>query len=127
MWIAEGQEQMLDGARLVARRAREGGVRVGWVEFEGMPHSWPLLLPGFPQAGMVWEMWGRVAKEFVSGEGGLDWCEKALRVGVEDLEIVGLDWGCLGDLGVDDARRLMWEKVRGREDYSGKSGGKAML
>ncbi|KAL8846533.1 MAG: hypothetical protein Q9221_008385 [Calogaya cf. arnoldii] len=44
MWFAVGDEQFVDAARTVARRAAQQGVQVDWMQFEAMPHCFPLLL-----------------------------------------------------------------------------------
>ncbi|KAL8958170.1 MAG: hypothetical protein Q9193_004718 [Seirophora villosa] len=49
MWFAVGEEQFVDAARAVARRAAQQGVQVDWVQFEAMPHCFATL-PGLDTA-----------------------------------------------------------------------------
>ncbi|KAI4096957.1 MAG: hypothetical protein LQ344_000760 [Seirophora lacunosa] len=59
MWFAVGEEQFVDAARAVARRAAQQGVQVDWVQFEAMPHCFATL-PGLDitwQAKICMQKW----------------------------------------------------------------------
>lgn len=44
IWFAVSKEQFVDGAKVIARRAVERGVRIELVQFQAMPHCFAALL-----------------------------------------------------------------------------------
>ena len=52
MWFAVGEVSVLDGCKIVAKRASEQGVFTVWEEYEDMPHIFPYL-PGIRQTPQV--------------------------------------------------------------------------
>ncbi|KAL8773847.1 MAG: hypothetical protein Q9209_001277 [Squamulea sp. 1 TL-2023] len=59
MWFAVGEEQFVDSAKVVARRAIEQGVQVDWLQFQAMPHYFAALpgLSSTPQAKLCMQQW----------------------------------------------------------------------
>jgi acetyl esterase/lipase len=66
MWLAVGgEERGLDGNKAVASRAARSSVPVTWVQYEGMPHEWMILLRKLSQAKHCFDSWGEAILRFV--------------------------------------------------------------
>ncbi len=50
MWLCTGEELLTDEDRIVASRAVSQGVKVGFEEYEAMPHCFAMLLPSLESA-----------------------------------------------------------------------------
>ena len=68
MWLACGEESVLDSNKVIARRAAGQGVRVQWEEYASMPHIFPLLpgLEGTPQAQACLRSWASFLTRCIS-------------------------------------------------------------
>ena len=73
MWFGSGDEQFVDGARAVARRAAAQHVDVTWVTFEAMPHDWSTL-PGLSRSRQSDELFKRMAA----------FCQECIRTSSQD-------------------------------------------
>ena len=67
MWFAVGEEQFVDGANAIARRAEGQGVSVTWLQFEALPHCFATLpvLNRSPQADMCFRRWAEFCQRSV--------------------------------------------------------------
>lgn len=94
LWFALGEERMVDAAKLVAQNAAQQGVRVQWLEFEAMPHNWPMLFPTFWQSERCMQEWASVCLSFRQGDKIPDRAERVRTDGQsenQDLrQLIGL-------------------------------------
>ncbi|KAL9605966.1 MAG: hypothetical protein Q9179_000857 [Wetmoreana sp. 5 TL-2023] len=67
LWFALGEERMIDAAKVVAQNADQQGVVVQWLEFEAMPHNWPMLFPKFWQSARCMQEWASACSSFAQG------------------------------------------------------------
>ena len=67
MWMAYGQEQLLDEGRVLFKLATASGVPVVWEYYEAMPHAFPTLpiLRELPQADRAYRSRGEFCKACV--------------------------------------------------------------
>lgn len=70
MYIAVGsKERLIDAAKVLRQQAAGQGVEVLWDEYELMPHSWPMILPKYPQSIRCYRVWAEACVKFVAGRG----------------------------------------------------------
>ena len=117
MWFAMGEERLLDGAALIAQIAARNGVPVQWVQYEAMPHCWPLLLTRLPHAKHCFEEWGKACK--MLGAETAAFRTGARLISVESLESCEMQLDGIIDLDLDRAKEIMEAKAATREVYSG--------
>ena len=67
MWLACGEESVLDSNKIIARRAAGQGVIIQWEEYTGMPHIFPLLpgLQGTPQFETCLRSWASFLTRYI--------------------------------------------------------------
>ena len=67
IWMAYGQEQLLDEGRVLFKLATSSGVPVVWEYYEAMPHAFPTLpiLRELPQADQAYRSRGEFCKACV--------------------------------------------------------------
>jgi acetyl esterase/lipase len=60
MWLAYGEEKMIDSGKIIAQQALADGVVVSWNFYEAMPHCFPLIigLGGVKHMQEFWNGWG---------------------------------------------------------------------
>ena len=83
IWFACGEESVLDGCKVVARRAAEQSVHVSWEEYLGMPHIFPML-PGLgqrPQVKRCLREWAHFCQKCVVQPGEIG-ASRAVRVDI---------------------------------------------
>ena len=119
MWFGVGAEERgLDGNRVVASQAARCGVPVMWMEYEGMPHEWMIMLRQLPQAGHCFEAWAKACASFANGEKrGIS----AVVVKMPDCRVV--EMGHVRDLApleFEEVRRRMREMNLARPLWEGK-------
>ena len=117
MWFAMGEERLLDGAALIAQIAARDGVPVQWVQYEAMPHCWPLLLTRLPHAKHCFEEWGAACKTL--GVASAAFRTGARQISVETLESCEMQLDGIVNLNLGRAREIMEAKAATREVYSG--------
>jgi acetyl esterase/lipase len=68
MWLAYGEEKMIDGGKMIAQQAMDDGVVVSWNFFEAMPHCFPLImgLGGVKHMREFWNEWGTFFRSAVT-------------------------------------------------------------
>ena len=105
MWFGVGSEERgLDGNRVVASQAARCGVKVRWMEYQGMPHEWMIMLRGFPQAGHCFKAWAEACREFTT--------KKSREEKASLFEMPGCKERDLGR--VEDLMPLDFEEIRKR-------------
>lgn len=124
MWFVSGQEQIVDGAKLIAKTAFGQGVQVGLWEFEAMPHTFMWRFFEAPQYEICWREWAEVCKSLVEGR-GID--SRAVFVEVERLKKGEVDLGSLVPFTVAEARARMRKATRKFIPYPRKKGVGAVL
>jgi acetyl esterase/lipase len=67
LWFASGQEQVIDGIKIVAKTASSQGVEVIFYEYESMPHTFMWVLSESPQHQKFWDDWTEACKMLVKG------------------------------------------------------------
>ena len=130
MWLACGQEHVVDSNRIVARRASKQGVKVMWEEYEGMPHVFPQLprMEATPQAVRCLTGWSNFIKHcaescdpFKTSQGrsfGLAGNE-AGQIVVEDM---------LPDVSDEKVDQLLHESIKAlQKEYQGRRQVTSML
>jgi len=70
MWFSSGQEQIVDGAKVIAKTAFGQGVQVVFRQYEGMPHTFMWHLPGTPQSEDCWKAWAEACRSIIMGTTG---------------------------------------------------------
>ena len=117
MWIAMGQERMIDAAKVVAKTAARAGVPVLWSEYDHMPHCWFLFVPpALPQVKLCIRSWGRICKEFTEGQ---QWCTAGKAFGVEDLEPRNVNVRNLTDISPDESAARIKREAAEMEPWTG--------
>ena len=69
MWFGAGEELFYDGAKAIARKAAQQGVRVEWIEFEAMPHCFFThpIPSGREQSRLFYQKWAEFCESCTSG------------------------------------------------------------
>lgn len=124
LWFASGQEQIVDGAKLIAKCAFNQGVEVAFQEYEGMPHTFMWRFHQSPQAQKCWHDWAAICKSLVKDH---TIPSRAIFVQVEGLKEVDLDLPSLTQLTVDEARQMMRDASTRFEPFTGQKLAGALL
>ena len=108
IYIAVGsKERIVDGAKLLAQQAAREGTKVLWDEYELMPHSWPMVLPRYPQATACISAWANACMDFVAGVGKNGEGSKGQFRCFKGMSIQDIDVTAMTPLTVDYARTVM--------------------
>ena len=113
MWLASGEELFIDGAKAVARKAAAQGVNVTWIEFEAMPHCFPMM-PGLKrsrQTRAFMEMWATVCQDCVKGALTCRNMVKSSRIRFSDAEEQPIELECPEDLSFEEVECMIKAKV----------------
>jgi hypothetical protein len=70
MWFSSGQEQIIDGAKVIAKTTFGQWVQVIFREYEGMPHTFMWHLLGAPQSEHCWKAWAEACRSIIMGVTG---------------------------------------------------------
>lgn len=108
LWFASGQEQIVDGSRLVAQTAYSQGVSVVLQEYEGMPHTFFWIFGKAPQTRKILKEWAEAIVGFGEGRGLVS---KAEFIRAKGLESEEMDLKVLVPFGVEEAREIIWRKT----------------
>ncbi|KAJ8065003.1 hypothetical protein OCU04_007306 [Sclerotinia nivalis] len=108
LWFASGQEQIVDGARLVAQTAFSQGVPVALQEYEGMPHTFFWMFGKAPQTRKILADW---AEAIVALGEGKELASKAEFIYAKGLKSEELDLENLVPFDVEEAREILWRKT----------------
>ena len=116
LWLALGDERMIDAAKVLAQNAAQQGVTVQWLEFEAMPHNWPMLFPMFWQTGRCMQEWASACSDFVCGK---EIRSRGARVHTEGSS-EHQDVGCLTRLDLSEVASLMRAKQASLRPWTGR-------
>ncbi|KAL2419230.1 hypothetical protein ABEF95_004757 [Exophiala dermatitidis] len=67
IWMCVGNETLEDEVEVLARRMAQGGGKVNFVGYEGMPHCFAMIFPTSPTGKDCFERWAQFCLEVVSG------------------------------------------------------------
>lgn len=114
MWLASGEEQLLDGGKAVARRAALQGVNVTCTQFEAMLLCFVSLpaLSHSRQAEMLMIKWATFCKKYVNGTFRGQQSIKALNVTFKDTREQPVKLKNAGDPLFDDIERMIYARVQ---------------
>ncbi|KAL2830168.1 alpha/beta-hydrolase [Aspergillus pseudoustus] len=116
IWMAGGQEQTVDAARLIAQTASAQGVVVTHYEYEALPHTFFFVWRSAPQSSKVLREWGEAMVGFVSRdqkEGKEKGASRAVVVRAKGLVEEERDVSSLVPFTVGEMRGWMWERTKG--------------
>jgi acetyl esterase/lipase len=108
LWIASGQEQIIDASKLVAQTAHAQGVSVMLHEYERMPHTFFWVYRQAPQTRKILADWAEATLSFVRGESPPS---RASFIRARGLIAEPMDIEKLVPYTVAEARELMWSKT----------------
>ncbi|KAF7927360.1 uncharacterized protein EAE97_010035 [Botrytis byssoidea] len=108
LWFASGQEQIVDGSRLVAQTAFSQGVPVVLQKYEGMPHTFFWVFSKAPQTRKILADWAEVIVAFAEGK---KLVSKAEFIHAKGLKTEELNLKNLVSFGVAQASELLWKKT----------------
>lgn len=119
MWMASGQERLTDSVKVIAKTASKQKVCVLWEQYEGMPHTWPMILGNLPQSELCFQHWARACHGFVARK---DWDSSShgTFITLEDLETLDVSVENLTQLTAEAARALIKNKAKGMNIWTGK-------
>ncbi|PLB48690.1 alpha/beta-hydrolase [Aspergillus steynii IBT 23096] len=109
IWMASGEEQATDPARLIAQVANSQGVSVTYDEYEKMPHTFFFFYRQAPQTAKIMADWAQAILGFCVGERPTS-CVRYIRA--KGLVAEPQDMNQLVPFTVAEVRELMWEKNR---------------
>ena len=115
LWFASGEEALADGAKTVAAAAKRQGVKVGWSEWEMMPHVWSLGFAKWWQTEDVVNKWGSVCGQM--GRSGT--FEGQDSITGTDKKIREVNVGTFTGITPLSARAIMLDKVQTMRPYLG--------
>ena len=119
MWLVSGSERLTDSVKVIAKTACRQGVCVLWEQYEGMPHTWPMILENLPQTTMCFQHWAKACNDIVASK------ERSLSshgtfISVEDQKFTDVNVQNLTPLTAREARSLIKAKAKGMNIFVGK-------
>lgn len=126
MYIAVGsKEGVVDAVKVLARQAARQGVEVLWDEYELMPHSWPMILPEYPQSMGCYQMWAEACVKFVAGGGKGERESKGYFTHFEDMRTESIDVGAMTTLTMKQVRSMTRMRQASIQPWTGKAATKS--
>ena len=119
MWMASSQERLTDSVKVIAKTACRHRVCVLWEQYEGMPHTWPMILGNLPQSVLCFQHWARACHNFVARK-NWDSSTHGIFIALEDLETLDVSVEDLTPLTAETARALIKNKAKGMNVWTGK-------
>ena len=116
VWFASGQEQIVDGVKVLAKKLSGQGVAVFFQEYELMPHCFMWALSNSPQYRKIWGDWSGACKMLLRGE---KFTTGAELVQAKGLESVRVEIENLTTLTSDEARELIVKAAKTFSDFTG--------
>ncbi|KAI9666654.1 MAG: hypothetical protein M1821_004590 [Bathelium mastoideum] len=108
MWISCGQERYADGIKYLVRNLWRDGVKVRFLEYDGMVHSFAVGMPWMPQSKHCMKLWGEACREI--SEVGEKYEARANGVAMGKLDFRELEFEELIKVEHDEVMR----KLNGR-------------
>jgi hypothetical protein len=106
IWLASGQEQVIDSAKLLVQTAHAQGVSVTLHEYEAMPHGFIFFFRQAPQTRRVLQDWAKAIISFAKGERPLS---SAAFIRAKGLVAEPMDVEKLVPYTVAEAKEFMWQ------------------
>lgn len=119
MWLVSGQERLTDSVKVIAKTACEQKVCVWWEQYEGMPHTWPMILRDLPQTAVCFQHWARACHDFVTRD-HRTLSSHGIFVTAEDLETRDVSVEDLTQLTAEEVRSLIKRKATDMRIWTGK-------
>lgn len=119
LWFVSGQEQIVDGVKVLSKTARSQDVCVFFQEYEAMPHCFMWLLGDSPQSRKCWNEWAEVCIKLVGGEAFMSGAE---FVRVEGLSTTPGEVQDITKLTGDEARSLIIDTAKNFTVFTGQRG-----
>ena len=117
--MASGQERLTDSVKVIAKTACEQKVCLLWEQYEGMPHTRPMILGHLPQSALCFQHWARACHDFVARK-DWDWSSHGIFITLEDPETLDVSVENLTQLTAEGARALIKNKAKGMNIWTGK-------
>ena len=92
LFFNEGEEMMADEVSVVVRRAVQGGAKVRWEGFEGMPHCFGAMFPGSPGGQRAFNGWAGFIASVTGGLARRGSIDKALEQEAQPCPLEGGVW-----------------------------------
>ena len=124
LWFASGQEQIVDGAKVIAQTAFGQGVTVVFQEYEAMPHIFMWRFVDSPQAQKCWIGWADACKRLGEGKSIIS---RGILVEMKGLRVKEVDLTRLTPLTADDAGAIMKGAAHKYKIFTGRKEGGAVL
>ena len=118
MWLASGQERLTDPVKVIAKTAFQQKVCVIWEQYEGMPHTWPMILQRLPQTALCLQHWAAACNDLVARR-DRNMTSRGIFIAVEDLQSTDVSVEALAHLTAEKVRSLIREKAEGMSICTG--------
>ncbi|PYI33456.1 alpha/beta-hydrolase [Aspergillus indologenus CBS 114.80] len=109
LWLASGQEQLVDATRVLARTAHAQGVSVVLQEYEAMPHIFFQVHRDAPQTRKLMADWVKTILAFARKK---KIPSVAATIRARDLVAEPMDFETLVPWTQAEVRGMMWQKTR---------------
>lgn len=119
MWLVSGQERLTDAVKVIAKTACKQKVCVLWEQYEGMPHTWPMILEDLPQTTLCFQHWASACNDLVARE-DRNLSSHGIFITVEDLQERPVSVENLTRLTAEEVRSLIKKKAKGMSVWTGK-------
>ena len=110
VFLSSGWELLADEIKFLARKLDGDGVPVVFEEYEGMPHTFALVLPSLPGARKSYDSWAGFINA-VTKQPAVAIESKAVRVLAKTLEEVPLELSELSPMSLDEVRESVGKRV----------------
>ena len=101
------KERIVDAAKFVAQNVGIQGIAVLWVEYESMPHKWPMGFPSHPHSEKCYHSWAKACLRFVNSPGAQT---NATITTLENSHTRQVEVDKFTNLTTDEVARLMKSK-----------------
>ena len=105
MLLLGGEERSSDSIKVIAQRAHSQGVQVVWEQYEGMPHTFMLVLKATPHSTLCFQHLAKFCQAAVGDAKQIK--SQGVFIEVETLHARTVDMEHLTALTVEDARKMM--------------------
>lgn len=112
LWFVSGQEQIIDGVKVLVRTAASQNVSVFFQEYEAMPHCFMWRLGDSPQARKCWDDWAGACVKLARGDTFITGAE---IVHAKGLKTTAVEFEDLTKITTEEAHRIIADVS---EDYS---------
>ncbi|KAI9788796.1 MAG: hypothetical protein M1816_006577 [Peltula sp. TS41687] len=117
MFLAYGEERLIDAGKFIAQRASNGGAVVRFHQYDRLSHLFALLFPNLPQSRHLFREWARFCHTCVNNLDSLE--SKNVRYGLTDEEFKGVDNGPFSTMEYESVMKRMRERQAKRKVWTG--------